>query len=263
MRKGMKMLVATRERDDRGKDYGRSNYDYGRSNYDGGQRGEMNRHMDRGMESRFRDRRGREHYDNGRFAPRGNYGMESNYGHERDMESGYDMENNYGAESRRGRRRGAYAEMDDDDREDHGAESWYPYVPPVYQQMNPIGFSMEEKHKGGEMTRGRSVGMGRVPFTKEMAEEWMSGLKNEDGTKGPHWSIEQVKQVMAQKGVECDPWKLWAAMNAEYSDRSAVNKKHGVNNVDYYLDSAIAFWLKDRDAVDDKLSVYYMDVVKH
>lgn len=68
---------------------------------------------------------------------------------------------------------------------------------------------------------------------------------------------------MAQKGVECDPIRLWVAMNAEYSDRSAVNRKHNVNTIDFYLDSAIASWLKDKDAVGDKEAAYYIYVVRH
>ena len=70
----------------------RSNY--ARSEYEGGD-----------MEARFRDRRGREHYDNGRFAP---------------MRGG----------------------MEDYETEMHYPSS--PYVPPVYEggerSMNPIGF---------------------------------------------------------------------------------------------------------------------------
>ena len=52
-------------------------------------------------------------------------------------------------------------------------------------------------------------------------------------------------------------------MNAEYSDRSEINKKHGVTSADYYADSAMAFWLKDKDAVEDKLAAYYAAVVRH
>ena len=172
------------------------------------------------------------------------------------MRYDHDMRDNY-REGREEMRRGTRSEYDEDEMED----GWYP--PPVYNRMNQIGFSGQGESMGGEMKRSNRPKMGRVPFTKEMAEEWMENIQNEDGTKGPHWSLQQVKQVMQQRGVESDPYKLWAAMNAEYSDRCAVNKKYGVSSVDFYLDSAIAFWLKDHDAVDDKLSVYYMDVVKH
>lgn len=208
-------------------------------------------------EARFRDRQGREHYDNGRFAPK-------------------DNADTYDPESRRYRR------------DDAGRfRSEYPYtplVPPVYRgdDMNRIGFALEPGreiehdyrmdanyprmdemgHRTSKTSMGHATG-GGMELTREMAEEWMAGLKNEDGTKGPHWTLEQVKQVMAQRGVECDPIRLWVAMNAEYSDRVAVNKKHNVNTIDFYLDSAIAYWLKDKDAVDDKEAAYFMHVVKH
>ena len=117
--------------------------------------------------------------------------------------------------------------------------------------------------KGGERMSGYGAGTGYIPFTREIAEEWVARMENEDGTKGPHWSLEQTKQVQAQRGIDCDPLEFWVAMNAEYSDRCAVNKKHNVNTIDFYADSAIAFWLKDRDAVQDKLAAYYEYVVRH
>lgn len=238
----------------------------GREHYDNGRYAPMRGYDDMWVEGRFRDRDGREHYDNGRFAPmRGEYngGVYDNYG--------------------------------------PGMHYMpYPYVPPVYQRedrsrregwkpMNKIGFALEGEmdkipsefdqnyrsaaehknmdemayRKGNMRTIGFGSGNGYMPFTREMAEEWTSHMENEDGSKGPHWSLEQTKQVQAQRGIECDPIEFWVAMNAEYSDRSAVNKKHNVNTIDFYADSAVAFWLKDRDAVQDKLAAYYEYVVKH
>jgi hypothetical protein len=54
-------------------------------------------------------------------------------------------------------------------------------------------------------------------------------------------------------------------MNAEYSDRAVCNRKHGINddNIGYYVDAAMAFWLNDSDAVSDKEAAYYEHVVKH
>ena len=34
-------------------------------------------------------------------------------------------------------------------------------------------------------------------FTLADAEDWTSRMVNADGTKGPHWTLEQVKQIMA------------------------------------------------------------------
>lgn len=187
-------------------------------------------------ENRFRDRRGREHYDNGRYAPMRNE-YNTNYSEPesrgispmriREEFGGY--QNNYEIESKQ------------------DGDEW---------EENPrvIGFAAASYSKGQHQAS---------PLTREMAEEWMHRIKNEDGTRGAHWSLDEVKRVMQQKGIECDPLKLWVAVNAEYSDRYAINKKYGVDKLDFYIDSAIAYWLKDQDAVKDKLSAYYTHVVKH
>lgn len=117
-----------------------------------------------------------------------------------------------------------------------------------------------EGKKSSTMSGGYNSNMS-MPMTEEMAMEWTAGMKNEDGTKGPHWTMDQVKQAMKQKGVMCDPLEMYAIMNALYSDYCAVMKKHGVNTVDIYIDLACA-WLNDKDAVKNKASAYYEHIVK-
>lgn len=96
------------------------------------------------------------------------------------------------------------------------------------------------------------------------SKTWVDEMKNADGTTGPHWSLKQVETLMQQRGVtKHDPEDVWLAMNAEYSDRCKVNKKYGMISPEFYLDSAIAFWLEDEDAVDDKLDAYYECCVRH
>lgn len=101
-----------------------------------------------------------------------------------------------------------------------------------------------------------------MKLTKEMAEEWTSHMVNVDGTTGPHWSMDQVKQVMAQRGIECDPVEFYAVLNSMYSDYCMVAKKHSVNTVDFYADMAKA-WLYDEDSVEEKAGAYYGCVVEH
>lgn len=272
MKSGMKMLMsANRGRTDWRENYGEGNYprngyngaqnEYGRSggysntegNYSGtGNRSDYTRNEYRGdVDARFRDRRGREHYDNGRYAPmRG--------------EMDEDME----PESRRRmsrRRDGTFAPRSEM-REDDDGEMHYPMYPmPIYEQdephMNRIGFEAESE---GKRYMGNIVPMrgGDKKLTREMAEEWMAGIKNEDGKIGPHWPIEQTKQVMLQKGIEVEPVTFWVVMNMLYSDYCAVLKKHNVNTIDMYADLACA-WIMDKDAVKEKAGAYYMDVVKH
>lgn len=185
----------------------------------------------------------------------------------------YPMEDNYGESTRRDRRGRFTSEM----------EGGY-YPPPVYRgegggQMNMIGFERRDEishnygmqaghHKMDEMERrSGSMQMGRAghetKMTREMAEEWMMGLQNEDGTKGPHWSMDQAKQVMSQRGIQADPATFWAVLNMMYSDYCKVFKKHGVGDrVDFYADMASA-WMNDKDGPEPtkKAAAYYEHVV--
>ena len=247
-----------------------------------------NRENGRNSDSRY----GNYRYDSERYSPRNDY-TEDNY----DMRMGMDdpeSRRRYRRDSR-GRFR---SEWDDEEtrmgdiesrREysNYGNEArmgGYPNRPfPVYEagrsNMNQIGFNaggeirtdygMNATHRTGsemqyrsspQMSGGYSSNMS-TPMTKEIAEEWTAGMKNEDGTKGPHWKMEQVKQVMAQKGIQCDPYEFFAILNAVYSDYCSVFKKHGVNTIDMYVDTACA-WLNDHDAMPDKASRYYEFIVK-
>lgn len=215
------------------------------------------------VEDRFRDRRGREHYDNGRYAPRSEYD---------EPESRRDSRGRYA--------RSAYEE----ERPEH-RDNVTQFVPPVYERvykaMNPIGFvagspkEMEHTYRNdaryyprsemegssGHMDRGGASAQG-AELDMAMAEEWMHGLRNEDGTHGAHWTMEQAKQVMAQRKIECDPVEFWVALNIMYSDYAPVFKKHGVGDrVDIYADMAKAF-LEDKDAAPGKLAEYYLHVVQ-
>lgn len=222
--------------------------------------------------------------------------------HDRMERTRYPMTENYdGMESRRRRdSKGRYMRSDWD-----GDIYWtgdinepyrkqvesaaYPRPFPMYRNtpdmnmggdhMNPIGFVADEpeiRHDygmGSEMEyrtsprmSGGTTSYAAVPMTMEMAKEWTTGMKNEDGTKGPHWTFEQVKQVMAQKGIDCaSPESFWAIMCSLYSDYCSVLKKYGMNKADVYVDLACA-WLNDKDAVGgggaQKAGAYYEHVVK-
>jgi len=96
---------------------------------------------------------------------------------------------------------------------------------------------------------------GSDPVTKERAQQWLDGMRNVDGSSGAHWTCEQAKSVLAQKGYMVDPVEFWAAINMIYSDYSAVAKRLGVDNVEFYAAMADAF-LQDPDVSGDKLYKY-------
>lgn len=242
MKPGMRMLAAAtaRQGDNNGHDRPNNNYghpdnagrEYTRSEYNG------SGYNDGGVEGRFRDRRGRDHYDNGRFAPaRQEMGMGT-----------------MGTMSRGDA--GMYAprmpRSNWDEDEDWGEQ----------RGMSPIGFRMggHSHHDKVVPMRGHAAeNMDRLD--RETADEWMSKLHNTDGTRGPHWTMEQVKQVTKQKGLSVEPVELYAVLNALYSDYDHVLKKHGVSNIDVYVDLAKA-WIDDKDAVPNKALMYYECIVK-
>lgn len=120
----------------------------------------------------------------------------------------------------------------------------------------------ELEHRKGSYMAGHGSGESVPPIDSKTAEQWAEGMKNEDGTAGPHWTMEQTKQVQSQKGIDADPVHFWVAMNMIYSDYSKVAKKLNVSNADFYAYMAEAF-LEDKDAQPDKLERYYQFVVKH
>lgn len=98
---------------------------------------------------------------------------------------------------------------------------------------------------------------------RRTAEKWAAHMENEDGSRGPHWSMSQTEQVRALKGVTATAEEWFAIMNSVYSDYYAVAKKYGLaGNTDFWADMATA-WLMDADAVKGKADAYYRYIVKH
>lgn len=218
-------------------------------------------------DNRFRDDRGREHYDNGRFAP-----MRSQYPepwtYERQGETYAGGYEHGGGQARSGR---GYVDIGWDypsrqyrgELNEDGMRRIYGFAPDYEAEYRGPSREPEMEHRRGEMHRGYSQSEAVPPLTRDVAERWMQGLKNEDGTTGPHWTMEQVQQLAQQRGINADPLRLWVAMNAEYSDRTMVYRKYGLDRPEVYLDAAVAAWLNDRDAVPNKEAAYWHYVARH
>ena len=237
------------------------------------------------IDNRFRDKDGREHYNDGRFAPmRSEYdgGMVGMYTNIPTPVSGGDYRYTP-TRSNYDRPRMGYVEpirMGGDDDDDY-RRKWTitennAYMEPEYNRdgmRRVVGFGgssyvghdrMDEmSHRSGEKMPGHASTKSMPRMTREMADEWMAMLKNADGSKGPHWTFDEVKNLMQSRGVQGDPLVIWVGMNAEYSDNVMLNRKYGVDRPEYYLDAAVANWANDKDAVEDKAAAYYMYVVKH
>ena len=257
----MMMVNAARGRDDmryrdmepRGNDYrdteSRGN-EYRGVSYRGGESpvrihegddSRMSRYDTRGgyeTEARFRDRRGREHYDDGRYAPRSAYDDNRAGGREDMNLIGFDRGQDF---------------YPDDGRIEFGGDRMRAtYEPPYMNEM---------EHRSSPKVHGHASHH-EDSFTPETAMKWVRGMQREDGGTGEKFKLEEVRGLMRQKGVTKDVYRVWAAMNALYSDLCKVNEKHGITSKDYYFDAACAFFLDDRDAEGDKMMTYYECIVK-
>ena len=77
------------------------------------------------------------------------------------------------------------------------------------------------------------------------------------------WSWEEVKAVQKSMGDEHNTTKMWAAMNATWSDMGKELESMGITKPEHVMKLAKAFWLEDEDAIEDKMQRYYEEIVKH
>ena len=94
------------------------------------------------------------------------------------------------------------------------------------------------------------------PHFTDWKYEWaVKDLENEDGTKGPHWSAQDIAMLAKQKGVSFErfnEYDLAFAMNMAYSDYYGAVP----DTVDSYFKIAKAF-LEDKDAPEGKAFLYH------
>ena len=232
------------------------------------------------MEQEMESRR----YKNGRYAPRNGgeryYDIDIVRNEMRD-EMMDEMRDDYGTsemEMRGGRNRGrrGRSEMENEMEMNNRGRSEM-----EMERRNPVGFNArfestgqsdasynrmenEMESKGGsKMEHGGAKGSGGSPkFNEKMAREWTSKMQNEDGTKGPHWSMSQVREVLEDRGITGETAKWWTVMNMMYSDYCKAAQKLGVNIMDFCVEMTKAF-IHDKDAgAEDKVAAYYEHVVK-
>lgn len=89
-------------------------------------------------------------------------------------------------------------------------------------------------------------------MTEEEAKAAVAHMSNKDGSKGEHWSLEQVKNYMKDKPSYnmLDPICFYVAINMMYSDYYTPT-----TSVETYARLAKGF-LDDKDAPSDKLKRY-------
>lgn len=141
-------------------------------------------------------------------------------------------------------------------------------------EVRPIGFERDPyaRRYGGvrmgggysrvEYERGYAHNDEPEGLSREDAKEWMSVIKNADGSNGARWSIDQTNKFLEKIQLDYAPHEFWVTMNMLYSDYAKVAKKYGVDNPEFFACMATAF-LEDDDAVEDKLAIYYDCIVEH
>ena len=202
--------------------------------------------------NRYMEPESRRRYDNGRFAPSNRY------------EGGSDM-NTIGFNTEGNGFRNEYRGGGDERYDGGGRMDSNRSYPPEYRRSPSMHyggdyqaqFSVKPMH--GEQKHG---GTHRQEFDEHTARKWVKSMQRADGEKGEKWSVEDVQKLMQKYGIKHDPIKVYVAMNAEYADRCEVNKRYGITSPEYYMESAIAFWLEDEDAVPDKMEMYYECIVQ-
>ena len=91
-------------------------------------------------------------------------------------------------------------------------------------------------------------------------------MENEDGTKGPRWSVEEAERVAAQfginlKGEKFNKYDWFVALNMIRSDfyRAVINMT-GSDNVKHFVELTKA-WLNDKDIESGKMWFYFKYVM--
>lgn len=103
-------------------------------------------------------------------------------------------------------------------------------------------------------------------FNEELAEKAVKKMENEDGTKGPRWSIEEAERVAMQYGVNLKSEKFnkydwFVALNMIRSDfYRAVVSMTGSDNVKHFIELTKA-WLNDKDIEEGKMWFYFRYVM--
>ena len=211
--------------------------------YDGGE-------DDREMTNRRRDYRSeyRDEYEDG-------YRNEYAYGN--NMRYDYDEpEDKYDRRGRRHYKNGRYAPKSVyEDYGDHYEPE--PRNAGPMSTMRMIGF--DGTFSSAEKKEHKQKGQDKL--TMRAAQYWVENMENEDGSRGEHWTLEQIERLANEKDFEGDKLELWVTMNMMYSDYFKVAKKFNVNNTDFYLELSKAF-LNDKDAGEEKLFKYFEYVVE-
>lgn len=205
------------------------------------------------------------------------------------MEGGYGAYNDYGGRvsgdydlyvTPQGRQMGfgARDDMNDNDirRRSTGRENGE-FSEQGEHRRYPTGNYMNNRsmHMGGGRQNSPHMMMGGMrqhdmpegyvpPLTREKAEEWVQGMEGEGGENGETWTFEEIEEIAKKNGIPKQEKKLvelYAVMNMLASDYYKVAEEFDVLNDEFFICMAKAF-INDKDAVPDKVAMYYECIAK-
>lgn len=124
--------------------------------------------------------------------------------------------------------------------------------PSPTEAIDKLGKALE-KHEGSLLEKGFQIlkselcanvyeAINGPHFDEEHARYAVEGMENEDGTKGPHWTVEETTSVANQMGINLrsekhNKWDWYVAMNMIYSDfYKAVVAMTGSNNTKHFAE---------------------------
>lgn len=130
-----------------------------------------------------------------------------------------------------------------------------------------------EDSRYGKDSRGYADGRDardyhRIPrLSKTDIHHWKQMMENEDGSRGPHYDMQQVMQVSDKLGIKFDEFdekEFCIAVNMMYSDYCKVAKKYVSPDKElmFFAELAKAF-LDDEDGPEasEKLALYFHCIV--
>lgn len=94
-------------------------------------------------------------------------------------------------------------------------------------------------------------------FNEEHARKAVSKMENEDGTRGPHWSVEETTALASQYGINLgsrfNRYDWFVALNMVYSDyyKVIINITNS-NSTKHFVELAKA-WINDKDIDEGKI----------
>lgn len=95
-------------------------------------------------------------------------------------------------------------------------------------------------------------------FNEEHARKAVSKMENEDGTRGPHWSVEETTTLASQYGINLgsrfNRYDWFVALNMVYSDYyKVIISMTNSNSTKHFVELAKA-WINDKDIDEGKIT---------